>query len=295
MYVCKGGSELNALSTSVLISACLAKDHVVLHEFLSQQNTNELLDSLSGQWTPLIASCHVGDYRTVVRLIDSGANIEKCNKKKWSPFMVACMSENLEVVEYLVKKGADVYHKDAEGFNALMHVCLHQKLSIFQYLLPLFECNDLQTNLPHLDYISNNSLTIDKRTVTHASVFKIVCHLGNQHMINDILTRDKSVLEREGFKIGILESCKCNQFTVLRCVIHHGMNMHEYYENGFSPFLYSIYHNSQECIELILSQSWNIKKEDIKRGLILASKCHHFSVVNRLMDYISEQSIMTIL
>ena len=114
-------------------------------------------------------------------------------------------------------------------------------------------------------------------------------------MINEIIEKNKSVIEREGFKTAILETCKCNHFTVLRCVIHHGMNMHEYYRNGFSPFLYSIYYNSQECIELILNQSWYIKKEDLKRGLILASKRNHFSVVNRLMEYIAEQSIMTIL
>jgi ankyrin repeat protein len=108
------------------------------HEFLRlQRDVNEILDSgCSKLWN----LAHNGAIESVVKLVESGANVNLPNQTDgWTPLIIAAStheiwsfgtqcawgeswSNQLKIVEYLLKWGADINVKSNQGKTPLMEV-----------------------------------------------------------------------------------------------------------------------------------------------------------------------------
>ncbi len=52
--------------------------------------------------------------------IDSGSDVNECEKGGWTPLMIAVPRNDLDIVKLLIDKGADVNARNEEGQTPLM-------------------------------------------------------------------------------------------------------------------------------------------------------------------------------
>lgn len=70
--------------------------------------------------TPLSVAIRKGDFETVKKFVEYGADInEKSNGL--SPLMIAARYNKTEIIKYLLSKGARLNEKDENGFTALKY------------------------------------------------------------------------------------------------------------------------------------------------------------------------------
>jgi uncharacterized protein len=68
--------------------------------------------------TPLCTAISKGDFSTVKKFIEYGADVnEKSNDM--TPLMIAARYNNIEILEYLLSKGADMNFRNDSGMTAL--------------------------------------------------------------------------------------------------------------------------------------------------------------------------------
>ncbi|XP_064389815.1 uncharacterized protein LOC135337765 isoform X3 [Halichondria panicea] len=60
----------------------------------------------------LITACEKGDIKTVILLIDKGANVDENNMDGMTPLYVACENSHTEIAQLLIDKGADVNRRN---------------------------------------------------------------------------------------------------------------------------------------------------------------------------------------
>ncbi|XP_037908812.1 protein phosphatase 1 regulatory subunit 12B isoform X3 [Hermetia illucens] len=82
-----------------------------------------------------LAACIAGDKDEVVRLLESGADINTANVDGLTALHQACIDDNLEMVEFLVSHGADINRQDNEGWTPLHATASCGFVSIARYLI----------------------------------------------------------------------------------------------------------------------------------------------------------------
>jgi len=68
--------------------------------------------------TPLCAAISKGDFSTVKKFIEYGADVNETSNDM-TPLMIAARYNNVEIIDYLVSKGANVNYKGENGMTAL--------------------------------------------------------------------------------------------------------------------------------------------------------------------------------
>jgi ankyrin repeat protein len=85
----------------------------------------------------LVGAALKEDWKTVLRLLDSGASIEATDGKGVTPLMAAAMQGNLGILRILLERHARVNFTDFAGRDALHYAIGAGKLEAVQLLLPL--------------------------------------------------------------------------------------------------------------------------------------------------------------
>jgi ankyrin repeat protein len=85
----------------------------------------------------LVGAALKEDWKTVLRLLDSGASIEATDGKGVTPLMAAAMQGNLGILRILLERHARVNFTDFAGCDALHYAIAAGKLEAVQLLLPL--------------------------------------------------------------------------------------------------------------------------------------------------------------
>lgn len=67
--------------------------------------------------TPLCTAIANGDFETVKKFVEYGANVNESSNGV-SPLMLAARYNQIEIIKFLLEKGADVNAKDERGYNA---------------------------------------------------------------------------------------------------------------------------------------------------------------------------------
>lgn len=70
--------------------------------------------------TPLCAAISKGDFPTVKKFIEYGADVNE-RSNDMTPLMIAARYNNLEIMEYLLSKGADMNFRNDAGMTALKY------------------------------------------------------------------------------------------------------------------------------------------------------------------------------
>jgi len=100
------------------------------HGIVSDNFDNELLVSAIG-----------GDLDTVIRLLDSGANIEATNWSLKTPIMLSIYNGNVEVIDLLIERGCNMNITDMFGFDCACIAALNDKKDMVKLLLE--KCNNI--------------------------------------------------------------------------------------------------------------------------------------------------------
>ena len=85
--------------------------------------------------TPLIKASTQGNYLSVQKLINEGANINEPDSNGMTPLMHAILCQNVEAIETLIKKGADLSIKDKSGYTALYYAVYNNNYTIVKSLI----------------------------------------------------------------------------------------------------------------------------------------------------------------
>lgn len=107
---------------------------IIDHCFTSNLDTN--LPPAPGQ-AELVAAALSEDWKTVLRLLDTGTSVEATDGKGITPLMAAAMQGNLGMLRILLERHARVNFTDFAGRNALHYAVTAGKLEAVQLLLPL--------------------------------------------------------------------------------------------------------------------------------------------------------------
>jgi ankyrin repeat protein len=84
----------------------------------STENVTPTAVSARPTVTPLCTAISKGDFPTVKKFIEYGADVNE-RSNDMTPLMVAARYNNVEIVEYLLSKGADMNFKNDSGMTAL--------------------------------------------------------------------------------------------------------------------------------------------------------------------------------
>ncbi|XP_069967673.1 protein phosphatase 1 regulatory subunit 12A isoform X7 [Bactrocera oleae] len=82
-----------------------------------------------------LAACMSGDKEEVLKLLESGADINTANVDGLTALHQACIDDNLEMVEFLIEHGADINRQDNEGWTPLHATASCGFVSIARYLV----------------------------------------------------------------------------------------------------------------------------------------------------------------
>ncbi|PVX47638.1 ankyrin repeat protein [Flavobacterium sp. 103] len=87
----------------------------------------------SGTMTPLSVAIRKGDFETVKKFIEYGADVNE-NSDGLSPLMIAARYNKTEIIKFLLSKGARLNEKDENGFTALKYAELSNANEAIQIL-----------------------------------------------------------------------------------------------------------------------------------------------------------------
>jgi ankyrin repeat protein len=85
----------------------------------------------------LVVAALKEDWKTVLRMLDTGASVETADEKGLTPLMAAAAQGNLAILRTLLERHASVDFTDLTGHSALHHAIAAGKLEAVQLLLPL--------------------------------------------------------------------------------------------------------------------------------------------------------------
>ena len=80
-----------------------------------QEIGNSIFDA-----TPLCTTIANGDFETVKKFVEYGANVNESSNGV-SPLMLAARYNQVEIIKFLLEKGADANAKDERGYNAFKY------------------------------------------------------------------------------------------------------------------------------------------------------------------------------
>ena len=80
-----------------------------------------MFNGVEVSWTPLMAACHAGHERVVLRLLHNGADVAACTETGFTCLMAACIEGRTEAACALMTHGADVNRADKLGTAHLRH------------------------------------------------------------------------------------------------------------------------------------------------------------------------------
>jgi ankyrin repeat protein len=131
----------------VFLNAC--KNNKSLDFSLSRGANVNVVEPQTGK-TGLFYFCERGDFNSVKRLLEEGADVTISRDKKISintPLLAAISIDNPKIIELLLSKGADPYSEDMHGWNALVFACRMHKLEAIKILAQNTDVNAIAS--PH--------------------------------------------------------------------------------------------------------------------------------------------------
>jgi ankyrin repeat protein len=84
----------------------------------STENVTSTAISTRPTVTPLCTAISKGDFETVKKFVEYGADVNE-RSNDMTPLMIAARYNNVEIAEYLLAKGADINWKNDSGMTAL--------------------------------------------------------------------------------------------------------------------------------------------------------------------------------
>jgi ankyrin repeat protein len=135
--------------------------------------------------TPLSIACYEGHLGVVCKLVDYKADVNKTNHDGFSPLQIACQENHLQIVCKLIKNNVDINQCSYKGVSPLYIACQHGKLPVVCKLLEhnvdVNKCDDDGTSA-----LLAETFKISVRSLRQSSCFWQSESLRNK-MFNSVL------------------------------------------------------------------------------------------------------------
>jgi ankyrin repeat protein len=101
--------------------------------FASSVKSFEKIENAVFDATPLCTAIAKGDFETVKKFVEYGANVNESSNGV-SPLMLAARYNQVEIIKFLLEKGADVNAKDERGYNAFKYAEMSKATEVLPLL-----------------------------------------------------------------------------------------------------------------------------------------------------------------
>ncbi|XP_062567640.1 ankyrin repeat domain-containing protein 17-like [Saccostrea cucullata] len=259
-----------------------------------------------GNWTPLMLAAANDDEhlretglhtkegerrnKTILCLLNNGADINLCNKNGSSPLLGACEFGNDSTVQLLLNKGSDINLSNKNGFSPLYKACQNGHASTAQLLLsngadinlcnnngvsPLYiACQNGHDSTVQL--LLNNGADINLCEKNGASPLYKACKKGYDSIVQFLL--------KGGADINL--SCYKEHVNTVQLLLKNGAYINLCDNDGTSPLFIACYKEHVNTVQLLLNNGADINLCDCDGCSPLHAASHngYDSIVQLLLN-----------
>jgi len=113
--------------------ALVAFTNVSMASNMDALSNGQIVLSVNEGVTPLCNTIVKGDFETLKKLVEYGADVNE-QSNGMTPLMIAARYNKVEMMKFLVSKGAKINERDLRGFSALKYAELSNAVDAVQYL-----------------------------------------------------------------------------------------------------------------------------------------------------------------
>ncbi len=226
------------------------------------------------KYTPLITSIiyvnKTSNLDTIIKLINSGADVNFKNKNNDTALIFACYFQNVNIVNILIKAGADINHQNNSGYSPLMIVqnCLNfnelSNTNKINNILEIMNCLlDAGANIKLNNNKNHNAIIIAIKNSKYYGIKQVKLLIEKSKLnINSRFKSNKNMLSYACYYFGISSS-----YEVIKYLINLGIDINVQDKKGYTPLMYLISKSNNitpeliDCIKLLLNGKSNL---DIK-------------------------------
>ena len=263
----------------------------------------------------LHSACMYGDKKTVMSLLDNGADINARDDKKRTPLHIACNYEHPEVAMALIERDADIHASDIQEKTIMHYACTKGLMDIVMELMYRgadIDAVDKWLRTPLHDACRHGHIHIAMALIDRSADLDVVTMIEGQRLDNSIDLKVGLLHERlcngdvEMFKT-ILETYLMNQdfdvnvknhfgwtFLIAACIYEsHSVATYLIKEKnadvalrsreGMSALHFACDKKNMALIELLLENGANINSVDNNNGTSLHWACDSTTTETAMM------------
>lgn len=184
-------------------------------------------------------------------LVESGANVNECDKQQRSPLLLACSTGNKDICIYLLGNGAKISHRDAYGYSALF-------LALKKHHFHLV--NDLILFGADINLKRDNGMT-----PLHEALYN-----NDEEMLDEILKIKglKLNIKDTSQKTPLLKACETSSTRLfIKFIKVDGVDINSFDESGRNIFHFLCI--NKRCDILKEFSTWDIKELGKFKNLII--------------------------
>ncbi|XP_078338384.1 uncharacterized protein LOC144626897 [Crassostrea virginica] len=227
--------------------------------------------------SPLFLACQNGNDSTAGLLLKNGADVNLCDESGSSPFGVACHKGHDSTVQLLLKNGANMNLCDKKGESPLFIACCNGHDSIVQSLL-------------------NKGADANLCTKTRASPLYIACENGHDSTVKLLLKNGAEVnLCTKAGASPLYIACQHGHASAVQLLLNNDADVNSCKESGASPLHIACQHGHNSIVQLLLNINANMNLCTKTGASPLYNACHygHCSIVQSLLKKGADANLCT--
>ncbi|XP_061180646.1 uncharacterized protein LOC133189259 [Saccostrea echinata] len=291
-----------------VIAACLRKKHDVVKYLVDiGADLNPQKSFYPALWTP----ARTGDLRTVIDLLELGADCNRCNGREISPLYMASRFGHLEVVKKLIEHGADINKCDIKGWSSLHIASLYGHSLVLETLIrngaecdrcdknkvtPLHRAS-LEGHVPVVEILLKNDADINKCEIHGTSSLHLASLNGHLSVVQTLLLHGAECDRCDGENLTPLHFASFGGFVlVIEKLIEHGADVHKCNSNGRSSLHLAAQNGQLPVVEKLILHGAKCDQFDINEStpMHFASEEGHLPVVEKLIEQCADVNVCNI-
>lgn len=277
---CLNNDDHNRLTLQSLFIACSTGDFDILNIFEENNLIDHFINNNINGYTPLMVACNYEKITVIEKLLKYNVDVNKQDNNGHTVLMKMCYKSenetNKKIIKLLLDNEANIHQTDNEQWTTFMHAC---------YTLNTYIINMLLAYNVNVNYKTDS-------IIKPACGLMILCNSNNHQKKDEIINTIIKHCNKRTIMRGFHVSCAVGYIKMVDYAILNNYDLHEKQPNGYTPFTTSVRYNQCNVIQKILENDCMIEQQQIKHAIILASKCHHFHLIDVFLNYIKDYNLI---